>query len=1039
MSDDFDPYYTWLGIPKEDQPADHYRLIGIRPFEDNADVITNVMDQRMQYLRSMQVGKRSALTQRLLNEISMAGGCLLDKDRKKTYDRELKAKQVASDKAGKSERVSAPIPKPSPVAAPTSAARPIPVPAAAALTLPKPGARPVPLPLSQQTSSAESPVLREKLADREERKSGGKSSGIGKLAMIVGGAIVGGLIIAAVAVQVAKSFGEKPSTTAVVPKHPTTKPAKKTPVTKVPVAPEVTPPTKDPTTPAVPTEPTQTNPPEIPKVTKPPAAPPKNSDGWWSSPVQLQEIVALKLSKTAQAEFRQTSGSAALKIPVTIETWIRLDLESDKTVQVLGTRLGFSGGGFAPKGWAVLARKLKIGPAERYHLVLEIWKSTGEFVAYPVVLTKPQGWHHLAITFEPDKNLRFFLDGEKQFDVKAEGDIVSSGRNLSVGSDLQPDGIDYTAECCGLRASAGIRYTDKFKPPTPAEMKKDEATFAFLDVRTSATAKDFDKVALSGVKWMLMESGAVVIRPGIAEAVVSVTPKPTTKPEDPEKPTTVPMPNPVPFGEIGPTKTTEPVAIKRVPVPTAAELAKGKSALNAAYGEDIKAAKSPQAKLDLAKKMFAVVKEIPEPPSRFALLQEARRLALEGKDLEQATAALDRLHEEFEIDLLAFQVKLLEGLPLEGLTAEQRTTALTAACAYGQEALAAVRLPEAEALAAVARQIMAKSVSNEAKAESKVYFDALAQLRKRFDLLKRAERTLASSPDDPVANQAVGLHHFFVLKDAEKGLPMLAKATDAKLAAAAKARLKNLESGAGKTSMEEANAWNLAISTVPPEYKIDVQRQALEGYTIIANSDTGFTPLEKGKAEQLRDELSAVAGIAAEKKPPKKIQPGTDTPEFSPGLVGRALVDGKDPGLLLTYNNDLSLDRGKLRQILTDAKGSGGRMVLEGVFALATPATIRVNHLGKASGPAQVLSIDGKRVSAVGAAFGRSDSPTVSLAAGTHLVQWICDFDGNDSPIMMVIHEETGTGLRPISLQSTRQQRTVARQFTTKSELSLNQ
>ena len=28
MSDHFDPYYTWLGIPPEEQPPDHYRLIG---------------------------------------------------------------------------------------------------------------------------------------------------------------------------------------------------------------------------------------------------------------------------------------------------------------------------------------------------------------------------------------------------------------------------------------------------------------------------------------------------------------------------------------------------------------------------------------------------------------------------------------------------------------------------------------------------------------------------------------------------------------------------------------------------------------------------------------------------------------------------------------------------------------------------------------------------------------------------------------------------------------------------------------------------
>jgi hypothetical protein len=90
----FDPYYTWLGIPPEEQPPDYYRLIGIRRFEDNADVITNGMDRQMQFLRSVQVGKRSALSQDLLNEISAAAGCLLDRKRKAEYDRCLK-QQIA--------------------------------------------------------------------------------------------------------------------------------------------------------------------------------------------------------------------------------------------------------------------------------------------------------------------------------------------------------------------------------------------------------------------------------------------------------------------------------------------------------------------------------------------------------------------------------------------------------------------------------------------------------------------------------------------------------------------------------------------------------------------------------------------------------------------------------------------------------------------------------------------------------------------------------------------------------------------------------
>jgi len=59
MASDFDPYYTWLGIPPEEQPADHYRLLGVKQFEDNSEVIQNAADQRMSHLRSFQTGKRA--------------------------------------------------------------------------------------------------------------------------------------------------------------------------------------------------------------------------------------------------------------------------------------------------------------------------------------------------------------------------------------------------------------------------------------------------------------------------------------------------------------------------------------------------------------------------------------------------------------------------------------------------------------------------------------------------------------------------------------------------------------------------------------------------------------------------------------------------------------------------------------------------------------------------------------------------------------------------------------------------------------------
>src|SRR5688500_10542440 len=97
MAEAFDCYYTWLGIPPEEQPADHYRLLGIRRFESNEEVIINASDQRMAYIRTFQTGKRSKESQQLLNEISAAQVCLLHVEKKRAYDEALRRKLAASE------------------------------------------------------------------------------------------------------------------------------------------------------------------------------------------------------------------------------------------------------------------------------------------------------------------------------------------------------------------------------------------------------------------------------------------------------------------------------------------------------------------------------------------------------------------------------------------------------------------------------------------------------------------------------------------------------------------------------------------------------------------------------------------------------------------------------------------------------------------------------------------------------------------------------------------------------------------------------
>jgi hypothetical protein len=91
MAEDFNPYHVWLGIPPEEQPANQYRLLSLKLFETNGDVIDSAADRQMAHLRTFQAGKYGTLTQRLLNEVAAARICLLDPKKRAAYDQQLRA------------------------------------------------------------------------------------------------------------------------------------------------------------------------------------------------------------------------------------------------------------------------------------------------------------------------------------------------------------------------------------------------------------------------------------------------------------------------------------------------------------------------------------------------------------------------------------------------------------------------------------------------------------------------------------------------------------------------------------------------------------------------------------------------------------------------------------------------------------------------------------------------------------------------------------------------------------------------------------
>src|SRR5690349_6696566 len=99
MSGSFDGYHVWLGIPPSEQPPNHYRLLGIAVFEVDRDVIDHAADRQMAHVRTFQAGKNGATSQQILNSLAAARVCLLNADKKKAYDEQLRAKLSAVPRA----------------------------------------------------------------------------------------------------------------------------------------------------------------------------------------------------------------------------------------------------------------------------------------------------------------------------------------------------------------------------------------------------------------------------------------------------------------------------------------------------------------------------------------------------------------------------------------------------------------------------------------------------------------------------------------------------------------------------------------------------------------------------------------------------------------------------------------------------------------------------------------------------------------------------------------------------------------------------
>ncbi len=93
VADALNPYRQWLELDTDASSLNHYELLGLPLYENDADKILHAADRALARVRSHRPGTHAAAWSKLLDELAQAKKCLRDAKQKNRYDAALRAQQ----------------------------------------------------------------------------------------------------------------------------------------------------------------------------------------------------------------------------------------------------------------------------------------------------------------------------------------------------------------------------------------------------------------------------------------------------------------------------------------------------------------------------------------------------------------------------------------------------------------------------------------------------------------------------------------------------------------------------------------------------------------------------------------------------------------------------------------------------------------------------------------------------------------------------------------------------------------------------------
>jgi hypothetical protein len=290
----------------------------------------------------------------------------------------------------------------------------------------------------------------------------------------------------------------------------------------------------------------------------------------------------------------------------------------------------------------------------------------------------------------------------------------------------------------------------------------------------------------------------------------------------------------------------------RLPVPMKSELADVEKLVKDLFKADFAKTKAADRSALAAKLLDQAEGTRDDPRAKYVLLREARGLAAQAGDHELYLKAAAALAANFNVSLAEAQDGATNVLAANIVAKDRARDAGEALLRAVDAAIGAAEFEHAQHLLGGADLIARKA--NNAALSTAVAAQAknLPALRKEFDKLADARKTLETTPTDGAANLIVGRFLCFVKRDWEAGLPRLALSSDIELQGAAEKDSK-ASAGGWREQLEAADAWHKIGADANPLLKSGIQARALRWYRESLAEATG---LSKARAETRIKELA---------------------------------------------------------------------------------------------------------------------------------------------------------------------------------------